>query len=294
MTKLSVLISVYGRESPEFLHECLASLQEQTLAPEEIVVVKDGPIGNGLESEIALFQTVIPIVTVPLPVHSGLGIALAAGVNACKGRFVARMDADDICLPHRFEVQLAFLEAHPDIDVVGGTIAEFDEDPAHPHSVRRLPCGGSGLSRCARLRNPLNHMTVMFRRSSVLEAGGYQHCPGFEDYWLWARMMMRGFKMGNLEEPLVLVRAGNLLQSRRGGIFYLVRELRLQRAFYRMGFINFLEFMRNVCLRVPVRLIPSGMRGIIYRRILRSACNELPGSTGVDHRGCYGSGGSGC
>ena len=152
--KLSVLMSVYRKESPAFLSECLDSLALQTFLPDEVVIVEDGPLGEELERVIGVYRKRLPIVSLRLPANVGLGAALQKGLDKCRGEYVARMDSDDICIPDRFRQQVDYLERNPQIAVVGGAIAEFDEDFAMPHSIRRLPETGPDLLRFAQFRNP--------------------------------------------------------------------------------------------------------------------------------------------
>ncbi len=267
--KLSVLMSVYHKESPEFLRQSLDSLIKQTVKTDEVVLVKDGAIGDELETTIASTEEKLPLVTVQLKQNSGLGLALQTGLNLCKGELIARMDSDDICVPDRFEKQLPLLEQHPDVDVVGGAIAEFHSDCTKIESVRRMPSTAAQLNTFARFRNPLNHMTVMFRKASVLAAGNYQPYAGFEDYELWARMLMRGQRFCNLDDVLVYVRCGNGMQQRRGGLRYLAEEIRLQRHFLKIGFLSKPQFLLNLVTRAPVRIAPLPLRSAFYQKMLR-------------------------
>lgn len=267
--RLSVLMSVYRRESPEFLRQCLESLAAQTVEADEIVIVEDGPLGEELTELIRHARAVLPIVSLRLLAHAGLGLALREGLNTCRGELVARMDADDICAPERFARQLDFLESNPQVDVAGSAIAEFKEDPLAVSSIRRLPSAGEELMKCAQYRNPLNHMTVMFRRRAVLDAGSYQACAGFEDYHLWVRMLRRGCQLHNLPDVLVYVRCGNGMQQRRGGFSYLLRELEFQRFLHSTGLLDLPACARNILLRAPIRMAPAFMRSFLYDRFLR-------------------------
>jgi len=267
--KLSVLMSVYHKESAAFVRQSLDSLAAQTVKADEIAVVKDGPLGGELEAVIASYRGRLPITTLQLSENAGLGVALRAGLDQCGGKFIARMDSDDICLPDRFEKQLEFLEQNPEADVVGGAIAEFHSDCTKIESVRRMPSTAEQLNRVARFRNPLNHMTVMFRKASVLAAGNYQPCAGFEDYELWARMLMRGQRFYNLDDVLVYVRCGNGMQQRRGGLRYLREEIKLQRHFVKIGFLTKPQFLLNLVTRTPVRIVPLPLRSVFYQRMLR-------------------------
>jgi len=277
--KLSVLMPVYYRESPEFLRQCLASLAAQTVAADEIVIVEDGPLGAELEGVIRIAGQTLPIVSVRLPVHGGLGTALSAGLDACGSELVARMDADDLCTPDRFRRQIDFMERNPEVDVVGSAIAEFGSDPLAIESVRRLPASGRALMSFAKLRNPLNHMTVMFRRRAVLDAGSYKPCADFEDYHLWARMLRRGCRLHNLPDALVQVRCGNGMQRRRGGWAYLIGEIAFQRFLHRIGFISASNGLRNVLARAPIRLVPAQIRSAFYLYFLRERAPRNRGLT---------------
>lgn len=269
--RLSVLMSVYKRESPLFLREALESLAIQTVRADEVVIVKDGPVGSDLDDAIASYGRKLPIMCLQLERNEGLGPALSAGVDRCNADMIARMDADDICVRDRFEKQLAFLERNPEVDVVGGAIAEFKDDSRKVESIRRMPCDPASLGRAARRRNPLNHMTVMFRKASVLAAGSYQACPGFEDYYLWARMLMRGCSLHNLPDVLVHARCGNGMQQRRGGFSYLQAETALQHKFLAMDFVSKPQFLLNLAARLPIRVAPVSLRATFYRVALRSS-----------------------
>jgi len=268
--KLSVLMSVYDRESPAYLRECLDSLVMQTLPADEVVVVEDGPLGEQLKTTIAQYRKILPIVSLPLPTHVGLGAALRVGVNRCLGEYVARIDSDDICVPNRFQRQIGFLENNRAVDVVGGAIAEFDHDFSAPCSIRHLPAGGQVLRRFAKSRTPMNHMTVVFRKASVVNAGSYESCEGFEDYHLWARMLTRGYSLLNLKDVLVYARCGNGMQERRGGFVYLKRDIRFQLFLHKLGLVSASECFGNILVRSPVRLAPRAVRSFCYRLFLRS------------------------
>jgi len=273
--KFSVLMSVYQRESPDHLRQCLDSLVIQTLPADEVVIVEDGPLGERLDAIVAEYRSCLPIVPVALARHVGLGSALRAGLAKCSGEYVARMDSDDICVAERFESQVAFLDGNRQVDVVGSAIEEFDIDCKAPRSIRRLPASGRALMRFAKFRNPLNHMTAMFRRASVLAAGSYQHFPGFEDYHLWARMLTRGSRLHNMQEIFVRARCGDGLQNRRGGIRYLKQDVAFQLFLYRMGLVAASGCLRNIVMRAPVRLAPRAVRAMCYKLFLRDRLSSF-------------------
>jgi glycosyltransferase involved in cell wall biosynthesis len=269
-------MSVYNKESPVFLRQCLDSLVAQTLPADEVVVVKDGPLGNGLEDVIAKYKLRLSIVLLSLPANVGLGEALRAGLTLCRGEFVARMDSDDICVPERFQLQAAFLESNRHVDVVGSTWAEFDQDPSILHSVRVLPATGEELRRYAKFRTPMNHSTIIFRKASVMAAGSYESFIGFEDYHLFARLLLRGCCLHNLEKTLLYHRVGNGMLGRRRGYDYLKRDIDSQLFLHSIGFLTVSESFRNILLRAPVRLMPEFAVGLCYKHLLRT--RVAPGS----------------
>lgn len=269
MERFSVLMPVYSLESAEYLAESLHSLAVQSRPADEILIVKDGPIGEALEAVIAHYLTELPIVPLQLLENRGLGFALRIGVENCKFEIIARMDADDISAPERFEQQVGFLEAHPEVDAISATIREFNGDPAVSISERRLPSEHTSILAFAKRRCPLNHMAVVYRKSAVLAAGNYQSQFRQEDYDLWVRMLLNGAKLHNLSDLCVFARCGNGMQRRRGGWDYLCSEASLFWHFRSLGFLSTFEVLFNVGLRIPVRLLPPAFRAHLYRLFVR-------------------------
>lgn len=269
--KLSVLMSVYYKENPDYVATALQSLSNQTLMADEVVIVKDGCLTHELDKVIDKYTDKLNIRCLVMENNVGLGLALRAGLLYCQHDLVARMDTDDICSPERFEKQVTFLQNNPDIDVLGAWISEFKDDPKNIYAYRKLPLRHKELLNFAKKRNPLNHMTVMYYRQSVINSGNYQSIIGFEDYYLWVRMMVNNLKFANLPEFLVKARAGKKMINRRGGLKYYINEIRLQQNFLNLGFINKIEFVRNICMRSTVFLMPNRVRQLIYKFVLRDA-----------------------
>jgi glycosyltransferase involved in cell wall biosynthesis len=267
----SVLISVYKKDHPEHFKLALQSVIDQTVPPNEILLIADGPLTDSLVSVIDDFRSEYPdlIRVVSLHTNQGLGAALQTGVEECTHDIVARMDADDVAVSERFERQLKYLSSNPDVDVVGGYVGEFREDPEEIDQIREVPRESDDVESFSRFRCPTNHPTVMFRRESVLEVGNYRSLRSQQDYELWMRMLSQGNTIENIPVVLVCCRAGDNLYNRRSGWKYAQIEYSLQREFLEMGMTTRLEFFRNVFLRVPVRLVPNRARGFVYRTLLR-------------------------
>lgn len=269
----SVLLSTYGGDDAAELDSALASVFDQSVRPDELLVVVDPTTGSPVRDVLDAYEGRYPkrVELRELAEPRGLGGALRVGVRRCRNELVARMDTDDISVPERFETQLAFFERNPDVDVVGGYVAEFADDPADVLSVREVPTDPAAVERSARFRCPLNHPTVMFRKPAVLAAGNYREWRGLEDYDLWMRVLSDGGTIANVPEVLLKMRAGDDLYDRRGGAGYLRSEIALFAEFYDRGYLSLPELLVNVCVRVPLRLSPSRLRRAVYERRLRSS-----------------------
>lgn len=274
MTPFSLVISVYQNDEPSFVVDALESvLIKQTCIPAEIVLVEDGPISSRLEHVVQDFERRFPsIIRVKsLPVNKGLGNALRVGLECTQYEIVARMDSDDICYPDRFQKQLAFLSCHHEVDIVGGQMTEFIESPENIVSRRIVPLTDEGIRSFMKSRCPFNHVTVMFRKQSVLKAGGYMDWFWNEDYYLWIRMALHGCVFANLSDDLVNCRTGFDQYARRGGIKYFNSERKLQRFMLQKRMISFLQYCFNVFSRFVIQvLMPNRIRGWFFKRFARS------------------------
>jgi glycosyltransferase involved in cell wall biosynthesis len=265
----SVLMAVHAKEDPALLHKSLDSLCQQTLKAERVVMVCDGELTPQLEDVISEMQPKLPLKLVRSPENLGLGKALQLGMRECETEIIARADTDDISLPQRFEKQVDFLVRNVDIDLVGSSILEFDADPKVILSEKKVPLNHDCISVYAKWRNPINHMSVVFRKSSVCRAGGYSDYRYAQDYHLWVKMLMTGCKFANLPDPLVLASAGGKMISKRGGIKHFLNEFKMQKEFLNIGFTTPLHFVLNSVTRLAVRIVPNSWRMFIYLRLLR-------------------------
>lgn len=258
--KFSVLMSIYYKEEPEYFYRALKSIwDEQSLKPDEIVLVQDGPLTDELYAVITEWKKKLGDVfkTISLEQNVGLGIALNEGLRRCQYPWIARMDGDDIAMPERFKIQVNYLKRNQNIDVLGAWISEFSDDSDKRNGVRRPPCEHREILEYAKYRNPLNHMTVMFRKKAVEDTGGYITMNGFEDYYLWIRMLKKGHTFANIDEVLVKARTGKSMIRRRKGWNYVKNEWYFEKAAWKLGFFSSYEFLRNILLRSIPRLLPA-------------------------------------
>jgi glycosyltransferase involved in cell wall biosynthesis len=267
--QFSLLLPVWAGDRAEFLEAAFrSSVQEQTRPPDHVVIVRDGPVPGPLASAITALAAASPVPTdvLELAENGGLGPALDAGLAACRHDVVARMDADDISLPHRFAVQLPIIESG--IDLVGSGLLEFGADPDDLVGTRTPPVDPADIAARARFADPFNHPTVVYRRDLVRAVGGYSDFALMEDYLLWAKLLVAGARVANVAEPLVKYRVGAGAYARRGGWRQLRAELAVQRRFRQLGFTTRAQFARNVVLRGGYRLVPERLRRTAYRRVI--------------------------
>lgn len=263
--QFTILQSVYKNDKPEYLNQCFESIKNNTLQPTKIVLVKDGEISSELESCINLWSEKLPIQVVGYEKNHGLAYALNYGLQFVETELVARMDSDDICYSDRFEKQIKFLENNPNISLLSGYIDEFNLNPSEIVSTRMIPLMNDEIKISLKKRNAFNHMAVMFKKSVILESGGYQEVPYFEDYDLWVRVVQKGFPVANIPEKLVKARIGNDMIGRRHGISYAKHEIFFLKRQLERGFVSKQEYWKLILLRVPVRLLPKWGLKIVYK-----------------------------
>ena len=269
--KFSVLMSVYKNEKAEYLNTALKSIVNQSLMPNEIIIVKDGILTDELDKCLddfyEAYENIVKVI--PFAENRGLGLALRDGVLACSNEYIARMDTDDIAFSNRFEEQFEFLKKHEDISLVGSWITEFSNDSLKPDTITKLPCKHSDIVNYAKKRNPFRHMTVIFKKKAVLDSGNYRDFLWFEDYDLWVRIIQKGYKTANIPKVLVNVRATDDMFARRGGLRYIKQEIRFQNSIRKQNFISMWNSIENLIIRSIVRIFPNKLRVYCYKTMLR-------------------------
>ncbi len=274
MEKYSVLMSLYYKEKPEYFRRAVSSMLSQTVKPDEILIVKDGPVTAELEEVLEeLCAAASDIITViGYEENRGLGFALSFGSERTRNELVARMDTDDISLPERCELQLGFFDEHPETDIVGGMMEEFVGDEKNIIGKRTVPLTDAEIREYMKERCPFNHITVMYKRSAVVAAGGYRDWFFNEDYYLWLRMYLSGCRFANIPKTLALARVGDDMYRRRGGIKYFKSEARLQKFMLENKIIGYTTYMLNLVKRLIVQvLLPNSLRGWVFKKFARES-----------------------
>lgn len=272
--KFSVSMCVYNGDNAEHFCESLNSVFNQTVIPDEVVLVVDGPVNDGINDVISRFENNSIFKVIRLEKNVGHGNARRIGLESCQSDLVALMDADDISVEDRFEQQLTVFENDDTVDIVGGIIEEFIGDKSNIIGKRIVPCSDSEIKEYIKYRCPFNQVTVMFRKDSVMEVGGYLDWYCEEDYYLWLRMMLNGAKFCNLSKTLVYVRCGIEMYKRRGGARYFKSEAKLQKFMFENGVINLPIYLKNVMMRLILQVIvPPGIRGWLFKNFARERAN---------------------
>ena len=268
----SVLMCVYKNDNSTYFKQALESVSNQTVRPSEIVLVIDGPIPKETRDNINDFalknQDVFNIID--LKVNVGHGKAKNIGLEKCTYELVAIMDSDDICTKDRFEKQLLYFKKHPKTSILGGIISEFSKNINISLGRRSLPSTHSEIKKFLKMRCPMNHMTVMFKKSKVIEAGGYLDWHYNEDYYLWIRMYLSGAIFSNLNDVIVYARVSDEFYSRRGGWKYFVSESKLQYFMFQKNIINIFRLSFNILIRFFVQfVVPNKFREWLFLNFFR-------------------------
>ena len=269
--KFSVCMSVYKNDNTTDFADAVLSIYNQTCRPDEIILVIDGPVPTIMLDTISALNKKIDILRViQLEQNMGHAIARQTGLDAARNELCAIMDADDISVPNRFEKQLKAFEEHPEVSVVGGLIREFIHQPDNVVGTRIVPEHDAEIKDYLKRRCPMNLVTVMLKKSDVMKVGGYLDWYCEEDYYLWIRLTLGGYKFYNLQENLVNVRVGKEMYQRRGGMKYFKSEARLQKYMLNKDIINFGGYLNNVTKRLIVQvLLPNKIRGWVFRTFAR-------------------------
>lgn len=272
--KFSVLISVYYKEIPEYLDLALESITDkQILKPNEIVLVKDGPLTGELDKVIEKYKKKYEKIfkIVALEKNQGLGKALNIGLQECSYNLVARMDGDDISKPERFKVQIERFKKNPELDIVGSWIDEFKtkENKMEIISQRRVPEENNKIYEKLKSVCAFNHPTVIYKKNKVISVGSYNQEFKLEDYYLWVRLAIDKAKMYNIQQSLLYFRITDGTSKRRGGLKLLKNDIKFQKKIKKMGYINNFVFFKNIIFYSIYRIIPSFFRSFFQRCIFR-------------------------
>lgn len=260
---ISILMSVYFKENHLYLNECLNSLTTQTVKPNEVILVEDGEISQELKNTINQYRDKLLIKSIILEKNVGLASALNKGLEHCSYDLIARMDTDDIALPHRLKTQVDFMLSNPNIAVCSSYIEEKNDNMQKTLGIRILPTSHDEIVKFSRTRSPITHPVVIYRKSAILDVGGYPNIYP-EDYPLWCMLISKGYRFANIPEVLLHMRAGEGMISRRGHKF-LKGYIQTYVLMKKLNLIGWPILIRNIVIQSFVRLSPTFIRKLLYK-----------------------------
>lgn len=270
MKKFTVLMSVYAKDSPVYLLDSLKSIENQSLLPNQVVIIQDGIVPETIVNIINDFKkrTTFKVDVIKLTENRGLGYALSEGVLASENEIVIREDADDISIDNRFERLISYFQRNPDVEIVGSYVAEFGENKDDIVGQRKVPLKNEEIINFAKYRSPFNHPSVAFKRKSILDIGNYKNIRGVEDYDLWIRAIYHNCLMANIPENLVLMRVGDGLYARRGGKGYLKNYTVIKYQAYQLKVINLIQFLIGTLIMSIHVNAPIFIKKWLYTKLL--------------------------
>lgn len=271
MPKFSVLMCFYGGEIPSNLSQAIDSILEQTLKPNEIILIQDGPISIELNNVVEFKMKSNSMIKLhKLDVNLGHGEARKFGLKKCEYDLVAMADSDDISEKTRFYKQVNEFVNDPDLSVVSSNLAEFRGSVDNIVSYKKLPTTDHELKALIKWKCPINQPSVMFRKNVIESVGGYIDWFNNEDYYLWIRLALKGFKFSNIEDCLVFFRTSENVFERRGGVKYFISEFKIQKLMLKNRLTTFIPFIISISIRFLVQvLFPNKLRAIFYNLFLR-------------------------
>ena len=270
--KFSVILPVLERQDIKLgFSKAIESIFKNTIKPDQVVVTIDGKVSKNFEEILKSYEFKNKLDLVWISSKVGLDKALNLGLLKCRNEIIFRADGDDINKTNRFEVQLPYLL---DIyDIVGSYVDEYDEDVKYI-STRKVPQTDKDILKMMPFRNPINHMTVGFKKSQIIKLGGYPELFLKGDYGLWIKLKAANFKFFNIDKSLVIATTGKRMIKDRGGWKYILSEFFLQKFLLKNGLTNIFLAIAIFFTRSIVFALPEYMRSLIYLKFLRSRSND--------------------
>lgn len=262
----SVLICVYQGDEPAHFQLAMESIFCQSKLPEEIVLVVDGPVSSELTQVISGFRgQENNLLTVhQLPENVGFINALNHGLEYCRHPLIIRLDADDIAHQDRVLHQTRYMDAHPEITLLGSQMTDFLGSPKNTLRSKIMPLSHGDIQKKLPWRNPINHPTVCFRRDAVIEIGGYPELQYLEDYWLWSKLISKGYRCHNLNISLVFYRFDDATLQRRSGTTNFSHEVELRWWLVQHKLCSLPVFMVTSAMQLVLRFAPISIKRILW------------------------------
>ena len=268
--KISVLMSVYKNDIAENFETAIKSVMNQSYKPSQIVIVRDGVVGEDIQKVINKYKKNKIFTIIERENNIGLGKTLAEGSSYCKYEYIARMDADDISLPNRFEKEIKCFILDPNLSAVSSNGVEFVDTPSNLFAIKKVPESDEEINNYMKSRNPMNHMVSMIKKSVLELAGGYQDWYYAEDWYLWVRMKLAGAKFYNIQENLIFIRINQNTYGRRHGMKYFKSINGLLKYIHKNKMSTFAEYSKSAIIRFVGHVaVPQRLKNILFKKFLR-------------------------
>lgn len=266
----SVLMSVYDGEDPGFFKQSVDSMLMQTYLTDDFVLVCDGPLTDELEEIVKDYEEKYEFFRpVRLEYKAGTGGCANAGLARCRNEYVVKMDSDDVALPNRCELSMYILAKHPEVDMLGAYIKEFDSETGEEIAVKKTPTGNDAIRKYARRRNPFNNQTLVYKKSFVDKIGGYSTVKRCEDYEFVVRMLAAGAVGKNIPKVLVRYRVTPGNYDRRRNWANTRSFIGVRWKIHRSGFSSLIDFLIPSAAQLVMFLLPGSLTAKIYKKLLR-------------------------
>ena len=249
--KFTALMPVHNQVKFKFLRKSLDSVMLSTLLPNEFLILIDGPISKKKKLFLKNFCKNNNIIKLVFKKKLGLTKILNYGLKIAKYEIVARVDSDDVNDPSRFYKQIKFLRKNK-VDIVGTGIFEINKNKKFKKNMIAEPSLLNYL-----FFNPLNHMSIMYKKSKILKLGGYPDIKYKEDYALWLLAKLSKYKIFNLNETLVSCHIDNQTFSRLKSISSIISEFLILKLIIKKNYLFFPISLISFLLRITFLLLPK-------------------------------------
>lgn len=272
---VSFLLSVYYKDNPQVLIDCLESILSQTIPADETIIIVEGDLNIELNQVLEDYENKIQncivknLFSVPGPMKYGLPACLNYGIYLSSSDYILRIDSDDINQLDRVKIIKNFLKENPSILLGGSNVLEFDEKMISKQKSRVVPENHNDILKFSRFRNPFNGPSVFFCRETAIMLGGYPLVASNEDYCFWAKFLKFGLETYNIQDNLVKMRGGTEIIKRRSSKRYIIGEWQSLRFLYGIGHFNYFLFLFHIIFRTILRLFPLKIIKFFYKRLFR-------------------------
>jgi glycosyltransferase involved in cell wall biosynthesis len=263
MSKFSVLMSVYIKTDLIHFQECLDSINDQTLLPSEVIIIKDGALDFDLKEVISVynFKTII----VENEINLGLPKSLNKGLQHCSHEIIFRMDTDDVCHKDRFNLQFNKFVSNKKLAVLGTNVELIDENSNKIYKIRNVPTTDEDIRKIINLKNPFNHPSVVYRKSIILSVGGYSDVYLYEDWYLWFKLSkLENVEFENMPDKLLNYRIRTFHD--RTGFNVIKAEFNFYLLLFKNKYIKLDIFLLNITIKFFVRILPKQFYNMFKHR----------------------------